>query len=436
MSKPLDVNFKALADENDELRPFVKDGKIDFWDMNALQALTRAILSSHFHLDLHLGSDCLCPMVVNRHMYITFINELLCSTCEHAPETVFGLDIGTGATCIYPLLGCATYTNWIFYATDIDETSLVRAAFNIRRNGFEDRIWLLERRSPEDALLPFKTIEANGCNLSFTMCNPPFYATIEEAKNTTQKLTSPYAVCTGAPNEMVTKGGETEFVLRILRESLQQDERRRQEHKSHLTWYTCMLGKLSTVERIVVELRASSVNNYALHELIPGQTKRWIIAWSFCDQRPPPELARPVSRSLHKLLPWNTKLRFLFPLSKETNLVKERLALLLDEWKVSVQWEEDVCHTDSLLFNAVINAANDTWSRKARRKRMKESASVCNFVNSPPVSVLRVCVQLELELGYREHRSFLTFRWKAGKDPMLFESFANTVYRKLTTATA
>ncbi|MGB0431835.1 MAG: RlmF-related methyltransferase, partial [Bacteroidia bacterium] len=38
-------------------------------------------------------------------------------------ENIKILDIGTGATCIYPLLGVAEY-NWKFVATDIELDSL------------------------------------------------------------------------------------------------------------------------------------------------------------------------------------------------------------------------------------------------------------------------------------------------------------------------
>lgn len=72
------------------------------------------------------------------------------------------------------------------------------------------------------------------------MCNPPFYESAEEMQQLSeQKDVGPSAVswsfvsraktdahdirgqvCTGAPTEMVTKGGEVAFVSQMVQESL------------------------------------------------------------------------------------------------------------------------------------------------------------------------------------------------------------------------
>jgi 23S rRNA A1618 N6-methylase RlmF len=77
--------------------------------------------------------------------------------------------------------------------------------------------------------------------IEVTMCNPPFYSTlveVEAAKASHNKEDLPYAVCyiaymptfssfenydqvcTGAPVEMVTSGGEANFVAQMVRESV------------------------------------------------------------------------------------------------------------------------------------------------------------------------------------------------------------------------
>lgn len=59
----------------------------------------------------------LCPTVPNRSNYIHWIEDLLLSDIilgNHADgEVVRGFDIGTGANCIYPLLG-ASLLGWKF----------------------------------------------------------------------------------------------------------------------------------------------------------------------------------------------------------------------------------------------------------------------------------------------------------------------------------
>lgn len=61
--------------------------------------------------------------VPNRLNYLLWIQSLLQSSSDkytdaYYPEReVIGLDIGTGASCIYPLLGCAQYPKWRFAGT-------------------------------------------------------------------------------------------------------------------------------------------------------------------------------------------------------------------------------------------------------------------------------------------------------------------------------
>lgn len=62
----------------------------------------------------------LCPTVTNRANYIHWIEDLLALSPApwHHPSSkqVAGIDIGTGANCIYPLLGTALH-GWRFVGT-------------------------------------------------------------------------------------------------------------------------------------------------------------------------------------------------------------------------------------------------------------------------------------------------------------------------------
>ena len=62
----------------------------------------------------------LCPTVPNRSNYIHWIEDLLSSDIVAKSrgngDKVRGFDIGTGANCIYPLLG-ASLLGWSFVGT-------------------------------------------------------------------------------------------------------------------------------------------------------------------------------------------------------------------------------------------------------------------------------------------------------------------------------
>ena len=96
------------------------------------------------------------------------------TTDKEALTSVEGLDVGTGASCIYPLLGHSLYS-WKFIATDIDPESVESARKIVVMNHLEDSIQILQR-TPEQPLL--KGVVKEG--MAFCMCNPPFFSSIDE----------------------------------------------------------------------------------------------------------------------------------------------------------------------------------------------------------------------------------------------------------------
>ena len=98
------------------------------------------LLFEHFDLDVTIPLNRLCPPVTNRLSYLCWIQALLTQTTpsvsaasQEVPNTtaeanpnVCGIDIGTGASCIYPLLG-HTIFNWNFVASECDDVSYTSA---------------------------------------------------------------------------------------------------------------------------------------------------------------------------------------------------------------------------------------------------------------------------------------------------------------------
>lgn len=93
------------------------------------------------------------------------------------------------------------------------------------------------------------------------------------------KSLPPNAVCTGADVEMVTEGGDYGFAMRMLEESLVLRE--------NVGWYSLMLGKLSSAQKLVERIKSEGLTNWAVKCLVVGKaTRRWCVAWSFGALRP------------------------------------------------------------------------------------------------------------------------------------------------------
>ena len=177
-------DFDALIKVNPALKEYVLKNTfdaitIDFSDPKAVKELNKALLFSYDLITVwDFPDDNLCPPIPGRLDYIHHLSDLLSSE-----ENIKILDIGTGATCIYPLLGIAEY-NWNFVATDIDLDSLDSAQDILDDNSLESKV---ELRQQFDETHILKGILENDDSFSATMCNPPFYKSAEEAQGANRR---------------------------------------------------------------------------------------------------------------------------------------------------------------------------------------------------------------------------------------------------------
>jgi len=273
------------------------------------------------------------------------------------------------------------------------------------------------------------------------MCNPPFYANVEEvARSAAAKALSPNAVCTGAEVEMITDGGEEGFVSRMIHESLALGERCR--------WYTSMLGKQSSLTALVSFLRAHSISNYALTELVQGHTRRWALAWSFTDARLPDDVARPSAHALHRLLPPRTTFRQRLDHAPPARALQQVLGALAGESEPVSEAGVVVSEAGVVVSEAgggayVVVAKRDTWSRAARRKKIQQlrapgTGTGAGEGGRSALLVAHVWVEEESRcvVGKSEGESGvqLVVQWKRGHDAQVFESFASHFAHKIREA--
>jgi 23S rRNA (adenine1618-N6)-methyltransferase len=279
-------DFKALIQAHPLLSKYVHAGKagvdtINFANAIAVVHLNTALLKHHYGLnDWRIPPNYLCPPIPGRADYIHYLKDLLAQDGLHTH--IKGLDIGTGANCIYPILANRIY-QWDMIGSDINPTAISYAKANINATkGLNEAIEI--RHQTTNAHI-FEGILLENEYVHFTMCNPPFHASEEEAlKGTLRKLRNlgdqaPYRTKKeivlnfgGQANELWCNGGEALFIKRMIKQSV--------AFKSRVGWFTTLVSKKEHLPKLYKQLSKLK----ATHQTIPmaqGQKQSRILAWKF-----------------------------------------------------------------------------------------------------------------------------------------------------------
>ncbi|XP_053562250.1 RNA N6-adenosine-methyltransferase METTL16 isoform X2 [Bombina bombina] len=369
--KPPD--FAVLASKYPEFRQHVNitlAGKVslNFKDPEAVRALTCTLLKEDFGLTIDIPLERLIPTVPLRLNYIHWVEDLINFHDSDKTTPRRGIDIGTGASCIYPLLG-ATLNGWYFLATEVDDICFNYAKKNVEQNNLSDLIKVA--KVPQKTLLMDALKEESEIIYDFCMCNPPFFANQLEAKGVNSRnprRPPPSSVNTGGITEIMAEGGELEFVKIIIHDSLQL--------KKRLRWYTCMLGKKCSLAPLKEELRIQGVPKVAHTEFYQGRTMRWALAWSFYDDvvipAPPKKrkIEKPRKPVMFTVLESTIKLLAVkspstIEVSKAMVVVTEWIKKILTDLKV--QHKPVPCEKEEeCLF---LTAIENSWVHIRRKKR-------------------------------------------------------------------
>jgi 23S rRNA (adenine1618-N6)-methyltransferase len=274
-------NFDKLCESYPDLIPFVFENEyqnktINFAKPKAVKALNTALLFKDYRIKFWGFPDTnLCPPIPGRVDYIHHIADLL--KASDIQNTINVLDIGTGATCIYPLLGHAEY-HWNFVGTDIDKNSLKYAQDIVTKNNFSDSISL---RLQKDSTHILKGIVNETDRFSVAMCNPPFYKSEQDAleattrklkglKNEGQKVLRNFS---GNSNELWYKGGEKAFIHNYLYES--------SLYKDQCIWFTTLVSKKDLVKGMNTSLKKLGATHSKTIDMGQGNKISRIMAWTF-----------------------------------------------------------------------------------------------------------------------------------------------------------
>lgn len=278
-------DFAKLIPASPELAAFAfADQTIDFADPAAVKALNRALLIGHYGIKgWDIPEGYLCPPIPGRADYLHYLADLLaeCNSGQ-VPVRARVLDIGTGANCIYPLIGHSVY-GWQFVGSDIDPKALANAQRIVDVNhGFSASIVLRLQTAPEAI---FKGIIQADESFDLTLCNPPFHASLSEARAGTQRkwqnlgkgnLKKPLLNFGGQGAELWCKGGEEAFICRMIAESVQ--------YSANCLWFTTLVSKSATLPAVYRALKLAAVRDYRTIGMAQGQKKSRIVAWTFLDE--------------------------------------------------------------------------------------------------------------------------------------------------------
>lgn len=118
------------------------------------RVVSQVLLKEDFGLDVELIRDRLCPPLPNRINYLCWLEEIFqsCNKAGGEETRIYGclsmLDIGVGASCIYPMLGLKLF-QWSFVGSDIDESSVQEARRNVQKNSIDKNISIVSVESSE-----------------------------------------------------------------------------------------------------------------------------------------------------------------------------------------------------------------------------------------------------------------------------------------------
>ena len=290
-------DFPRLVEADRELGNFVAvyahgDLSIDFANQAAVKALNRALLKDSYGIqawDIPAGN--LCPSVPGRADYLHYLADVLADNnggVVPASKTMQVLDIGTGANCIYPLIGASEF-GWRFVATDINPASLKNAQAILAANPALARLITLRLQPSPTAILAGMVMDDEWFDL--TMCNPPFHSSPAEAsagterkwknlgknlgKQDSEQTTNPGLNFGGQDAELWCPGGEQSFIQQMIKESAQIPTR--------CFWFSTLVSKAASLPGIYAALKRAKVLEHKTIAMRQGQKQSRLIAWTFLN---------------------------------------------------------------------------------------------------------------------------------------------------------
>lgn len=390
-------DFKQLALDFPEFRQYViqdLNGKVnfDFKNNKALRALSSTLLKKDFNLDVEIPLNKLIPTVPLRLNYILWLEDLL-TLCKNSDQ-ITGIDIGTGASCIYPLVG-AKKNGWFLLATEVDVESVSCAKQNVERNNLTS---LIEIMTVNESVTLKEVVKT--ANYDFCMCNPPFFGSTQELhpsfKARKPDRPKPKNSFCASINEVVVKGGEIDFITKLINESVTLREQ--------VKIYSTMIGHKSSLPLLKFTLRQANVSSFKETEFCQGNTTRWGLAWTFCPDIDLKKCPDPLKQLMHRNKP-KEPLIHKVPLNgnieENFQTLTGNIVNLFADMKMAV---EDISRKKNIC-KYLVRAFSNTWSHQ-RKKRREILKNQCELLNSTGSSSSSTDIEIETSVKSPGKREF------------------------------
>jgi 23S rRNA (adenine1618-N6)-methyltransferase len=256
------------------------DETIDFSNPEAVKLLNQAILKFDYGLSYwDIPKEFLCPPIPGRADYVHHLADLLATSFAGViPKgaNILGLDVGVGANCIYPIIGEHEY-GWSFIGSEIDIEAICSARLIIEKNIHLKNKIIIHHQIERSHIL--KGALPPHDEFDFSMCNPPFHASAEEAALGTKRKLKNLGIKKevlnfgGKSHELWCKGGEEAFVKKMILES--------ELVKNSCLWFTTLVSKKDNLIKFQKELNKVSAIDVRIIEMKQGQKVSRILAWSY-----------------------------------------------------------------------------------------------------------------------------------------------------------
>lgn len=284
-------DLDALLISNPELKGYMKpnhfgDNSIDFSSTTAVKLLNKSLLNHYYGIaNWDFPDENLCPPIPGRADYLHYIADLLAENnfgVIPKGETIICLDIGVGASCIYPIIGVTEF-DWNFIGSDIDPKSIESAQNIVDANrSLKNKITF---RLQKDPTAVFREIMGDLEKIDLTICNPPFHVSLEVAEKGTRRkiknlsgktVKTPELNFAGNGNELVCDGGEFQFIQNMISDS--------KIVAKNCYWFSTLVSKVSNLKGIYKLLEKNGAIQVKTLPMGTGNKSSRIVAWTFLSK--------------------------------------------------------------------------------------------------------------------------------------------------------